>query len=505
MRLSEYKNKLSEDLQYWKDVNEAKLPDSDVMELIQPLTDEDRQKLPNEICNFYFGARWFFHFYGSVVIPQANILLLFYKRHISECFKSFTVYDEHDICEAAPHEVYELLKYISLDSAKEICLNFCEKKEDVNNLMSCLWQDDSSGFLRYFSALQIPTQYLIAFTKTINLLKNFELSKAINTKAMTTYEEDFDLSYVSYAIKSHFSEVSTESEMVSDISDFAIRLIDAAQELATDKDNTDLQKYISENYDLHTWIKLGKRVYCMIEYNICSIWDYLSQEERNIADDIINPKQELTLRANDVIIRPTNDIIQLALRWSKITRQRILNQDAAAHNQIKTSIQKVSNLTFPVQDYREYFASKAPMIDYQTMRDIAVRLAGKVKKGNGLVDTGMTYIKNEDVARLCYFFLHDIGKDDEDRNIDFTKPIWWIGDKWSLRYFITQLYKTGKLPSNLAKAVVEVFRFSDVERNHNEEKGKIAASSFQDTKKYLKKLRHEDVERINHILKEFGL
>lgn len=156
-------------------------------------------------------------------------------------------------------------------------------------------------------------------------------------------------------------------------------------------------------------------------------------------------------------------------------------------------------------DYREYFVSKAPNIDYKTMRDIAVRLSGKVNKDKGLVDTGMAYIKIEDVTRLCYFFLHDIGKDDRDRNIDFTKPIWWIGDKWSLRYFITQLYKTGKLPSNLAKAVVEVFRFSDVERKHNEEKGKIAASSFQDTKKYLINLRHEDVERINHIMKEFGL
>lgn len=183
-----------------------------------------------------------------------------------------------------------------------------------------------------------------------------------------------------------------------------------------------------------------------------------------------------------------------------------ITENTLASEEIEDPQLESSKETMPHPvDYREYFASKAPNTDYNTMRDIAVRLAGKVKKGNGLVDTGMAYIKNEDVARLCYFFLHDIGKDDRDRNIDFTKPIWWIGDKWSLRYFITQLYKTGKLPSNLAKAVVEVFRFSDVERNHNEEKGKIAASSFQDTKKYLKNLRHEDVERINHILKEFGL
>ena len=53
MRLSDYKNKLSEDLQYWNEVNKAKCPDGDLKNLVPPLSDEDKMNLPIEIRSFY--------------------------------------------------------------------------------------------------------------------------------------------------------------------------------------------------------------------------------------------------------------------------------------------------------------------------------------------------------------------------------------------------------------------------------------------------------------------
>ena len=51
-------DKLSLDIQYWNEVEKAKLPVSDE-ELVSPLSDEDKGKLPADVSNFYIYGRWF--------------------------------------------------------------------------------------------------------------------------------------------------------------------------------------------------------------------------------------------------------------------------------------------------------------------------------------------------------------------------------------------------------------------------------------------------------------
>lgn len=178
-----------------------------------------------------------------------------------------------------------------------------------------------------------------------------------------------------------------------------------------------------------------------------------------------------------------------------------MNQEPA---QIEGTDAKTSQSTSAV-DYRIFFASQAPDIEYQPMRDIAARLAGKEKVGNGIVQSQLAYIQVSDMLRFCYFFLHKICPPDNITNVDFSKPILWLGNWESLRYLVYRLYgKPKSLPSNLSKDITEAFRFKP-KRQRNEEKGKIAETTFSNSKNILIIIDDEDKdkERIDTILKEF--
>ena len=176
-----------------------------------------------------------------------------------------------------------------------------------------------------------------------------------------------------------------------------------------------------------------------------------------------------------------------------------MNQEPA---QIEGTDAKTSQSTSAV-DYRIFFASQAPDIEYQPMRDIAARLAGKEKVGNGIVQSQLAYIQVSDMLRFCYFFLHKICPPDNITNVDFSKPILWLGNWESLRYLVYRLYgKPKSLPSNLSKDIKEAFRFKP-KRQRNEEKGKIAETTFSNSKNILIIIDDEDKERIDTILKEF--
>lgn len=495
MRLSDYKNKLSEDLQYWNEVNKAKCPDGDLKNLVPPLSDEDKMNLPIEIRSFYNMGRWFFNFVNSVVVPYNRVLLLYSKRHILECFKSNIVYDEHYIDEATPDEIYDLLKFVPFDSAKGICKTICENSEDAQTLITFVEQDDLSGFTYCISKLGIPSRFLIAFTKTNNLLKHIEY-----IGSMSNSESISDFSEYTYVLKSHFSEVSSEIDLVSEVTNYAMRMIDSFLELADCKNNTDIQEYIINNFSHESWYVLAKRFFSSSVYSMRRIWNDLSHDEKNIVDNIINPEREMVIVVNGEKVRPTNDIIQLALRWSKIFRKKVLDRDKEMGNVVNRSKKTAEIHSF--SDYSWFCASEAPNIDYKTMRNIADRLAGRVKKDRSIEQTQVAYIQAVDRLRFCYFFLNIIGYPDNIADVDFSKPIQWLGSWESLKYLVYRLYSKS-LPANLAEYITEAFRFRLKRQRNKEEKGKITKSTFNNSKNILTIIDNKDKKRIDTILKEF--
>lgn len=177
-----------------------------------------------------------------------------------------------------------------------------------------------------------------------------------------------------------------------------------------------------------------------------------------------------------------------------------MNQEFA---QIEGTDAKTSQSTSAV-DYRIFFASQAPNIEYMPMRNIAARLAGKEKIGNSIVQSQLAYIQVSDMPRFCYFFLHKICPPDDITNVDFSKPIQWLGSWESLRYLVFRLYgKPKQLPSNLAKDITEAFRFKPGRQRNKEETGKIAESTFNDHNKIFNIKVDEDRKRIDSIIKEF--
>lgn len=475
MRLNGYQNKLTEDLKYWNDVNNAKLPVNDSEALIPPLTEEDSHILPIEIRNFYNWGQWAFDFMDNVFLPYNNILLLFYKRHIIEYFKSNMVYDEHNIKEALPYEVYDLLNNISFDSAKEICIIVCEKIEDANILLNYVIQEDLSGFTNYFSRLGISSQYLIAFTKTINLLKHIIFNQVVSDSETDAIP---NLSTYIYALKSHILETSQEGEIVAEFADYGVKMIDAFLKLAEDKYNIEIHNNIKNNFTYKAWMLLVKRSFCLTVYAMRKIWDDLSQEEMQIANEVINPESEMTFTLNGETLRPTKQVVQLALRWSKISRKKVLERDKTMTGTIIKTEKKVK--TNGAKKYSRYWAPIPPKMDYIKMRDIAIRLSGKDKNGNNNL---VPYISSCDISRFFFFFMHNILILGNNREINFSEPIQWNGSWQSFKYLAYCLYDKDKpLPSNFADVVTKVFRFVLERQRKNKEPGEISESTFNNSK-----------------------
>lgn len=204
-------------------------------------------------------------------------------------------------------------------------------------------------------------------------------------------------------------------------------------------------------------------------------------------------------------IKPVENLI-----WDDIDQALTYNVVLTILNKIhqeKTTISTTSDAEKIVPiDYREYFVSTAPKIDYQTMRDIAVRLSGKVKKDKGLVDSGVAYLRPQDVTRFCYFFLHEISAPDNIADVDFSKPIKWLANWQSQKYFIYKLYgKPKPFPSGMAEEVVACFRFKRVRKTQGLDPGQVRLSTYKNSKDPLVIVSDDDKKRIDNILKEFGL
>lgn len=154
-------------------------------------------------------------------------------------------------------------------------------------------------------------------------------------------------------------------------------------------------------------------------------------------------------------------------------------------------------------DYRRFFALQAPNIEYMPMWNIAARLAGKEKDGNRIVLSQFAYIQVSDIPRFCYFLLHKICPPDDITNVDFSKPIQWLGSWESLKYLVYRLYgKPKSLPSNIGKEITEAFRFKRMRQSKNSE-GKIALKTFNNTTNYINNIDYEEIKRIDSIIKEF--
>lgn len=98
--------------------------------------------------------------------------------------------------------------------------------------------------------------------------------------------------------------------------------------------------------------------------------------------------------------------------------------------------------------------------------------------------------------------MNIIGYPDNIADVDFSKPIQWLGSWESLKYLVYRLYSKS-LPANLAEYITEAFRFRLKRQRNKEEKGKITKSTFNNSKNILTIIDNEDKKRIDTILKEF--
>ena len=343
MSIGDYKNKLAKDLEYWRNVNEAKLPDQDIIDMVPSLTDEERELLPNEVVGFYKGGQWFWNFIGWVALPYIRVTQLFNMRHISDLFKTYLVSDDHNISVPMADEAFDLLKYLPTDAAREICLELCEDRGNAEILMNSVIRDDLSTFTTCFTGLSLPDLKLKALTKTINTLKQTEFFNSVQE-----IEEISNMSMLSNSLKGLISDVSFEKENGIEASNVLMDVIDTFNELVEEKHNEDLNKYICENYHYRAWITIAKRLFCPAVYAMRRIWDSLTTEEKDVANEILNPEREMIIVIDGERTRPTQHIINLALRWSKISRKKVLERDKdhdanETVNEITPEPLKVSN------------------------------------------------------------------------------------------------------------------------------------------------------------------
>lgn len=357
MSIGDYKNKLAQDLEYWKNVNDAKRPDQEIIDMVPSLSDEEKSFLPNEVVGFYNGGRWFWNFIGCVALPYIRVAQLFNMRHISDLFKAYIVSDDHDIPIPMADETFDLLKYLSTDAAREICLELCEDRANAENLMNSVIRNDLHSFTTCFAGLSLPDVKLKALTKTINTLKQMEFFDSVQE-----VEEIPNMSMLSISLKGLISDVSFEKENGIEASNVLMDVIDVFHELVEEKHNENLNRYICESYPYQIWVIIAKRLFCPAVYAMRRIWDSLTPEEKDVANEILNPDREMTLIINGERTRPTQHIIDLALRWSKISRKKVLERDNTHYclpikesddknptlkNKTESAIVKIVRLPFP--------------------------------------------------------------------------------------------------------------------------------------------------------------
>lgn len=487
-------DKLSLDIQYWNEVEKAKLPVSDE-ELVSPLSDEDKGKLPADVSNFYIYGRWFCRFMQNVAIPYTRVSILYSERHISEFFKASMVFNEHQIEDSSPYETYDVLTAIPFDSAKSICYTICGNTADAQNLLSYIKLNDLAAYTSYFSRLNLNKRVLKAFTRTKSVLRQIESSKSLSE-----LEDNLDTRAYTFAAKSLITDVSLEPDFEIANYDFTYKMVEALMELAEDKYNAEIHEYIMNNYSYYLWEIIAKRFFCMLVYNMRRIWDDLSQEEKEIANEIINPEKMTVFTVNGKEVCPTQHIIHLALRWSKISRKKVLERDEImSYSEPKTTAPEISS----IEDYRQYFAPVSPIIDYKTMVSIAEMLACTKKIDKPSM---VPYIHAKDIKRFCYFFLRNSSQAFNIANEDFSKPIRWIGNWQSFKYFVHVLYRQPHpWPSNLVREIVKAFRFRRDRQSTKLSYGEISLKTFDNSPNIYKIVKDDDRFRINDILKEAGL
>lgn len=322
MSIGDYKNKLAQNLEYWKNVNEAKRPDQEIIDMVPSLSDEEKSFLPQEVVGFYNGGRWFWNFIGWVALPYIRVTQLFNMRHISDLFKAYLVSDDHNIPIPMADEAFDLLKYLTTDAAREICLELCEDRANAGNLMNSVIRNDIHSFTTCFAGLSLPDIKLKALTKTINTLKQMEFFNSVQE-----VEEIPNMSMLSISLKGLISDISFEKENGIEASNVLIDVIDVFLELVEEKHNEDLNKHICERYPYQIWMIIAKRLFCPAVYAMRRIWDSLTLEEKDVANEILNPEREMIIVIDGKRTRPTQYIIDLALRWSKISRKKVLERD----------------------------------------------------------------------------------------------------------------------------------------------------------------------------------
>lgn len=335
MSFNVYKNRLSQEIKYWENINLAKLLNSQILSSLPPLSDAEREQLPQGISRFYDLGRCFFDFLGSVVIPIKQMQLLMLLHHVADLFEYYTHCLEMDIPMPTSYEVYEFFNSIPFDSAQQICLSLCENRTYAEILIGSLMSKDIQSFVKQLSQLDLSKSYQTALVRTINVLKLYEFQTA-------GFESDkaIDPSILETLFKNHLNELLFHKfDLNQDIKgshhihgldnrvEIFGHMVDVLCELTLDKQNPNLYERVSgklSSYGL--WLVFAKYVFCQIVYSTSLIMDILNQEEKTIVKEILDRTNDVVIQMRDVRIFPLQYFFPSVTRWGEIMRLRFIKK-----------------------------------------------------------------------------------------------------------------------------------------------------------------------------------
>lgn len=352
MSMNDYNNKILRDLQYWQDLNEAKLPDARLIDSIPPLSCEDSKELPQSVIKFYVFGKWFIYFFGNVVVPYIRVLNLFTLRHISYLFKALCRSQDLEEPVVTANEVFCFLKNIHPEDLHKICACICKNRRDSDNLIASIVEDDAGLFIEHFYNLNLSGNCMSAFDEIIRIIKNIEFFKSFLFS-----DEDSELSLVSFILQSHLSEVSPDFKgrnlEPEENPDYYRDMILALHDLVKDKNDTELHVYISNNFNSEDWMQLALRMLLVSVYNVSWIWESLTQEEKYLSDEILYPEKDLALIVNGERVFPSQEIIKIVQEsqseWCNDMSASIVAEDDCA-----SVVTSQDNITIHSKDTRHF-------------------------------------------------------------------------------------------------------------------------------------------------------
>lgn len=311
MEILNYKKKLLEDIEYWNEVNKAKMPEERLINLVHPMTHNIEVLLSIEAYHFYAFGGWYYQFLGNVIVPICRVLYHFMIRHVNKLYKSLCMVCDSSQNQLSVLDTFLFLKSFPIEVAKDICLNLCDNKTDAAHLVSCIITNNAELFIDLFCNLRISAQAKVAMETSINLLRKYDFYITC-----FDFDKDVDDEVIRVFFKRFLADVSgiEDLESIPHTEDFNLytSMCKALASLGNIKNETSFNYKFLDKYDYSIWLQLAFNSLSFAMIDVSFIWDALTTEEKNVLNGILNPENDLPLILNNERILSTQDIIERA-------------------------------------------------------------------------------------------------------------------------------------------------------------------------------------------------